>query len=177
MTVPRLLLLIINIIGGASVIGSYILGLKSHTGGTEVLWGGASPAIRPMYAVSMILSALGYFALIYFVLFKLDPVSMSIADKFGYGFFSILFILILGASALWMPLTYVYIGQHVPAIWLAIRVVLLIVGLSSCVMVWALLNLNIGTGSVAYWLAVAGSAYFAFHTTILDALAWPVLFR
>jgi hypothetical protein len=177
MMVPRLLLLIINIIGGVAVIGSYILGLKSHAGGADALWGGVSPGIRPIYGVSMILSALGYFAFIYFILFKLDPANVSISGKLGYSFFSVLFILILGASALWMPLTYVYLGQHAPAVWLAIRVVLLIVGLSSCVMVWALLNLNSGTGGVAYWLAVAGSAYFAFHTTILDALTWPVLFR
>jgi hypothetical protein len=69
MMVPRLVLLIINIIGGAAVTGSYILGLKSHAGGADALWGGVSPGIRPLYGVSMILSALGYFALIYFVLF------------------------------------------------------------------------------------------------------------
>jgi hypothetical protein len=44
-------------------------------------------------------------------------------------------------------------------------------------MLWALLNLKTGGSGVAYWLAIAGSAYFAFHTTILDGLLWPVLFR
>ena len=177
MTVPRLVLLIINIIGGAAVLGSYILGLKTHTGGADVLWGGAPPRMRPAYGFSMILSAIGYFAFIYFILFKLDPANTLIAGKLGYGFFPILLVLILGASALWMPLTYVYIGHSTTLIWIGIRVVLLIVGLSSCALVWALLNLNTGASGLAYWLAIAGSAYFAFHTTVLDALTWPVLFR
>ena len=177
MNVPRLVLLIINIIGGAAVIGSYILGLKTHTGGADVLWGGVPLRIRSAYGVSMILSAVGYFAFIYFILFRLDPASTLIAGKLGYGFLSILFVLILGASALWMPLTYVYIGHSTTLIWIGIRVVLLIVGLSSCTLVWTLFNLNNGASSLAYWLAIAGSAYFAFHTTVLDALTWPVLFR
>jgi hypothetical protein len=177
MNVPRLVLLIINIIGGVGVIGSYILGLKTHTGGADVLWGGASQGIRPAYGVSMILSAVAYFAFAYFILFKLDPANTLIAGKLGYGFLTILFVLILGASALWMPLTYVYVGHSTASIWIGIRVVLLIVGISSCTLVWALFNVNNGTNGLAYWLAIAGSAYFAFHTTVLDALTWPVLFR
>ena len=177
MNFPKLVLLIINIIGGAAVLGSYILGLKTHTGGADVLWGGVPLCIRPAYGVSMILSAVGYLAFAYFTLFKLDSANTLIAGKLGYGFLSILFVLILGASALWMPMTYVYIGHSTASIWIGIRVVLLIVGLSSCTLVWALLNLKNGASGLAYWLAIAGSVYFAFHTTILDALTWPVLFR
>ncbi len=177
MGLTRIVLLIINLLGGLAVLGSYVWGLKTHTGGADVLWGGASPRIRPAYGVSMILSAVSYFAFIFFILFKLDPAVVSVNDKLGYSFFSFLFIIILGASSLWMPLTYAWVGQHLSLIWLAIRAVLLMVGLSSCVLAWALLNLNTGTGGVAYWLAVAGSIYFAFHTTILDALLWPALYR
>jgi hypothetical protein len=39
MSVPRLVLLIINVIGGAAVLGSYILGLKTHAGGANALGG------------------------------------------------------------------------------------------------------------------------------------------
>ena len=177
MNFPKLVLLIINIIGGAAVLGSYILGLKTHAGGADVLWGGVPLRIRPAYGVSMILSAFGYLAFAYFTLFKLDSANTVIAGKLGYGFLSILFVLILGASALWMPLTYVYVGHPTISIWIVIRIVLLIVGLSSCTLVWALLNLKNGASGLAYWLAIAGSAYFAFHTSVLDALTWPVLFR
>ena len=40
MKIEQVVLLIINIFGGAAVIGSYILGLKGQSGGANVLWGG-----------------------------------------------------------------------------------------------------------------------------------------
>jgi hypothetical protein len=177
MNAPRLALLIINIIGGAAVLGSYFISLKTHAGGAEALWGGVPLRIRPAYGVSMILSAIGYLAFAYFTLFKMDAANTLVAGRLGYGFLSFLFVLILVASALWMPLTYVYIGHPSPAIWIGIRIVLLIVGLSSCALVWALLNLGNGASGLAYWSAIVGSAYFAFHTTALDALTWPIYFR
>ena len=132
MNATRLVLLIINIIGGAAVLGSYILGLKTHSGGADVLWGGTPQRIRSPYGVSMILSAVGYLAFAYFIIFRLDPANTSIAGNPGYGILTMLFVLILAASALWMPLTYVYIGHSTAIIWVGIRIVLLIVGISSC---------------------------------------------
>jgi hypothetical protein len=39
-----------------------------------------------------------------------------------------------------------------------------------------LLNLHERSGA-AYWLAVAGGIYFAFHTFVLDAIIWAALFK
>jgi preprotein translocase subunit SecA len=41
----------------------------------------------------------------------------------------------------------------------------------------ALLTLLGRVPGIAYWLAVVGSGYFAFHTAILDAIVWAALFR
>ena len=73
MAAQQVILLVINIIGGAAVIGSYIYGLNASTGGANVLWGGVPENIRPLYGASMVLSALGYFALLYFIFFRLVP--------------------------------------------------------------------------------------------------------
>jgi hypothetical protein len=62
MGTQQIILLIINVIGGAAVIGSYVLGLRGQSGGAHVLWGGVPSSVRPVYGVSMILSALGFFA-------------------------------------------------------------------------------------------------------------------
>jgi hypothetical protein len=70
METQKIILLIINILGGIAVVGSYILGLKGQSAGTNILWGGVPANIRPVYTVSMILSALGYFAFLYFVFFS-----------------------------------------------------------------------------------------------------------
>ena len=177
MATQQIILLVINVVGGIAVIGSYILGLNTQSGGANVLWGGVPSNIRPVYGVSMILSALGYFAFLYFILFKLVPDEVLIGGRFGFSLFYVIFLVILIPSALWMPLSNVYVGNPGTGIWIGIRTVLALVGIASIALVWALLSLQTKVPGVPYWLAVAGSAYFAFHTAILDAVIWAMLFR
>lgn len=176
MATQQIVLLIINVIGGIAVIGSYIYGLNAQSGGSNILWGGVPENIRPIYFVSMILSALGYFAFLYHILFRLSPSEVSIANTFGFSLFFAIFILILLPSALWMPLTNFYVDAPSTGTWIIVRTILALVGIGSIALVWALLSLQVREG-VAYWLAVAGSGYFAFHTAILDAIVWAALFR
>lgn len=176
MATQQIVLLIVNIIGGAAVIGSYIYGFSSQPGGANVLWGGVSESIRPVYFVSMILSAIGYFLFFYYILFRLSPSEVTIANTFGFSLFFAIFILILLPSALWMPLTNLYVGAPSTGTWVIVRIILALVGIGSIALIWALLSLQTREG-VAYWMAVAGSGYFAFHTAILDAIVWAALFR
>ena len=172
----RLILLLINILGGAAVIGSYILGLRGEST-ADVLWGGVSESVRPVYYVSMILSALSYFAFLYFLLVRVDPAKVVISGRFGYSVFYPIFLLILIPSAFWMPLSNLYVNDPGTGTWIAVRVVLALVGLASIALAWALLTLRPNNRGASYWAAVAGSCYFAFHTAILDAILWATLFR
>ena len=70
MVAQQVILLVINIVGGVAVIGSYIFGLNAQSEGANVLWGGVPVGIRPVYTVSMVLSAIGFFAFLYFIFFK-----------------------------------------------------------------------------------------------------------
>jgi hypothetical protein len=173
MGTQQIILLIINILGGAAVILSYIYGLKGQAGGANVLWGNVAANIRPIYTVSMVISALGYFAFIYYILFRIDPAATNV----NYILFYAIFLVILAASAFWMPLTNMFVSNGGTGLWIAVRIVLAIVALGSIALVWALLALRPETRGVAYWLAVAGAGYFAFHTTILDAIVWAALFK
>ena len=177
MGTQQIILLVINVVGGAAVIGSYIFGLNAQAGGANILWGGVPANIRPLYFVSMILSALGYFAFFYFILFRLVPGEVMIAGRFGFSLFYAIFLGILIPSAFWMPLTNVYVGNPSTSVWIGIRTVLALVGIASIALVWALLSLQTKVPGIAYWLAVAGSAYFAFHTAILDAIVWAALYK
>jgi hypothetical protein len=177
MGMQQIILLVIIVIGGAAVIGSYIYGLNVQSGGADVLWGGIPNRTRTIYLVSMILSALGFFAFFYYILFRLVPAEVSVAGVIGFSLFYVVFLAILIPSAIWMPLTNVYVANPTMSTWAGIRVVLAIVGLASIVLVWALLSLQTKIPGVAYWLAVAGSAYFAFHTAVLDAIIWPALYK
>jgi len=177
MGTQQIILLVINIIGGMAVIGSYIFGLNTQAGGANVLWGDVPVNIRPVYGISMILAALGYFAFSYFILLRLVPSEVSIAGRFGFSLFYAIFLVILIPSALWMPLTNLYVANPSAGIWIGIRTVLALVGLASIALVWALLSLQTKVPHISYWLAVAGSAYFAFHTAVLDAIVWAALFK
>jgi hypothetical protein len=177
MATQHIILLVINVIGGAAVIGSYIYGINAQSGGASVLWGGVPEHIRPVYLVSMVLSALGFFAFLYYIFFRLNPSEVSIAGTFSFSLFYFIFLAILIPSALWMPLTNVYVGNPTTANWVTVRIVLAIVGLASIALVWALLSLQDKVPGVSYWLAVVGSGYFAFHTAILDAIVWAELFK
>jgi hypothetical protein len=121
MATQQIILLIINIIGGAAVIGSYVLGLRGQSGGANVLWGGVPVNVRQVYTVSMILSALGYFAFFYYILFRLDPSQTSIAGVSGFTLFYVIFLFILIPSAFWMPLTNIYVGNSGTTIWVLVR--------------------------------------------------------
>jgi hypothetical protein len=173
MGTQQIILLIINILGGAAVMLSYIYGLKGQAGGASVLWGNVSESIRPVYTVSMILSALSYFAFIYYILFRIDPANANI----NYYLFYAIFLVILVVSAFWMPLTNMFVSRGGTGLWIAVRGVLALVGLGSIALLWALLALRPETRGVAYWLAVGGAGYFAFHTAILDGIVWAALFR
>jgi hypothetical protein len=177
MAMPQVILLIINVLGGIAVIGSYVLGLHSQSGGASVLWGNVPQNARTVYAISMVLSALGYFAFIYYLLFRIVPSEVSIAGKFGFSLFYIIFLVMLIASAFWMPLTNLYVGHPGMGVWVGVRVVLALVGLAAIALFCSLLTLHGKTPGVFYWLAVTGAGYFAFHTAILDAIVWAALFR
>jgi hypothetical protein len=177
MRAEHIILLIINVIGGAAVIGSYVIGLRGQSGGANVLWGGVPENIRPVYTVSMILSALGYFALLFYIFFRLDPSQISIAGVTGFTLLYVIFIFMLVPSAFWMPLTNAYVTNPGTGIWVWVRVVLALVGLASIALLWALLTMQGKVPGTAYWLAVVGSGYFAFHTAVLDAVVWAALFK
>jgi len=125
----------------------------------------------------MIISALGYFAFLYYIFFRLDSAETIIAGISGFTLFYVIFLFILIPSAFWMPLTNLYVSNPGTGIWISIRVVLALVGLASIALVWALVTLQGKVPGTAHWLAVAGSGYFAFHTAVLDAIVWAALFK
>jgi hypothetical protein len=176
MTTPQIILLAINVIGGAAVIGSYYFGFNTQPNDTSALWGGVPAGVRPVYGISMVLAAFGYFAFLYFVL-RLNPAQVKIAGTIDYRLFYAVFLIILIPSAIWMPLTNMYIASPVSSAWIGIRTVLILVGLGSIALLGALLSLEPRVSGWTYWLAIAGSGYFAFHTAVLDAIIWPALFK
>jgi hypothetical protein len=171
------LLLLINMIGGAAVLGSYVLGILNHPNAGQVLWGDVPESIRPYYTTNMFLAAIGYFAFIFFILFRLDPVKTRVAGRFGFGLFSVLFAGILIPSALWMPLTFLAVEQSSLVLVWAVRIVLGLVGIASLALFYAILKVEPRQPLWAQRLALVGSIAFCLQTVFLDAIVWVVFFR
>jgi len=170
-------MMIINVLGGTAVIGSYVLGVISHTDAGSALWGGVPQTLRPLYTAGMLTAALGYFAFTGYLLLAVDAKEARIGGRFDFRVFNGLYIGILVPSALWMPLTFMMVQQPSTWLWLMIRVVLTVVGLSSLGLLAALLFLKPKRRRWAYWLAVAGAVGFSIQTAILDALVWTAYFK
>jgi hypothetical protein len=176
MHAKKWLLLLINIVGGTAVLGSYVYGFRSSPDAAGLLWGGVPEGIRPLYTTSMFLAAAGYFAFTTFIL-QLRTAETRVSSQFGFGIFNVLYAAILIPSALWMPLTLLTVEPSALAwLWL-VRIVLAVVGMASLGLLFALLNVKPRRPAWLQRIAVLGSLLFCFQTVILDAIVWVVYFH
>jgi hypothetical protein len=174
---PQILFMIIlNVVGGIAVLASYAHGLLTHPGAGGALWGGVPASLQPLYTVSMLLAAIGYFPFTAFLLLQVDPQQARIGGRLGYGWFNVFYALVLIPSALWLPLTFMLIDRWSPLLWLTIRVVLGLVALGSLALLLGLVTLAPPGGGLLRRLAIAGAVAFCVQTVILDALVWPAYF-
>jgi hypothetical protein len=172
----RLFLLVINLIGGSTVIGSYAWGLASRPDAADILWGGVPDSIRLFYTGGMLLAAAGYFAFTYFILFRIDPEHAKVVGRYGAGIFPCLYLGILVPSALWMPATFWAVDNPSASAIGIVRGILVLAALFSLGLLAALLGTRPRKPAWAHALAVAGAVCFCIQTVILDAGIWGVLF-
>jgi hypothetical protein len=177
MTRVKWLTLLINLLGGTAVIGSYVLGLQAHPGAVDVLWSGVPQGIRPIYTADMFVAAAGYFAFTYFILLRLNPKDTRVYNRFGFGAFNTLYAGILVPSALWMPLTFLAVQQASLALVWAVRLVLALVAVASLGLLFALVTVKPAQPMWAQRLAVIGAMGFCLQTVLLDAIVWSGFFR
>jgi hypothetical protein len=177
MHAKKWLMIVINLIGGIAVLGSYVYGILTHPNAGQILWGGVPQRIRPFYTAGMLLAATGYFAFTYFILFRLNPNHTQVTSRFGFGVFNALYATILIPSALWMPLTFLAIEQFNLALLWTVRMVLVVVGAASVGLFFALLKVKHRQPLWVYQMALVGSVGFCIQTVILDAVLWGAFFR
>lgn len=165
----------LNALGGTAVLGSYAWGMLARPEAMGALWGGVPETLRPVYTVNMLLAAAGYFLFAPYIAFRLQPDSTRIAGRFGYGFFTACFALVLVPSALWLPLTARLIEAPSVWLWWVIRLDLALVGLGALGLLAALVGLG-PEAPRGRRLAVLGLVPFCLQTAVLDGLVWPAYF-
>lgn len=149
---------------------AYGLGEPAFVAG---MWGGVPEAMRPIYTVSMILAALGYFPMTAYMGWRF-PARDSAAARFGYA--NACYASVLFASALWVPLTLALLDAPSTAAWLAVRLALIVAALGSLGILVALLWEPVEAGGWLCKLAIAGCVLFCNQTLVLDALVGPYFF-
>lgn len=170
----KIILLVINLIGGAAVLGSYVLGLRAHPGQVGALWGGVPAWMHPYYTINMFLAAAGYLAVLYLLLFRVDPSARI--GPLPYRTFSLIYLLILIPSSLWMPLTFMVAEAYTPARWLAVVAVLILTGLASIALLASMVMLRPRLPAGLFRLSITGSAFLVLQTAVLDAIVWTLYY-
>jgi hypothetical protein len=168
----RATFLLLNAVGGVAVLGSYVLWLGTPAHDGQALWGTLGSGARTLYTVSMFTASAGYFAFLNDLL-RHELVRLSESQ---YAWLQTIFCLILFPSALWMPLTYLYLGAPSAAAWWAMRATLFVVAGASFALVAFLLGLRDTSAPRAHRAAIVGSLAFAFQTGVLDPFVWPLFF-
>lgn len=172
-----LALIALNVFGGAAVLASYAWGVALSPALRTGLWGGVPESLRGLYTVNMLLAAAGYFPFTFLLAFRSPPDRLRAETGVGHGALLGLYALVLIPSALWLPLTARMIEAPADALWLAIRGVLLLVGIGSLGLLVVLVRIARSRGGALAWAAVAGAVPFFTQTAILDALVWPAFWR
>ena len=166
--------LLINLIGGTTVLASYVYGLSTQVELRGLLWGHVPEIIRPYYTICMILAAIGYF---FFTPYIIKYIFNTKSAPLNPNIISLLYLGITIPSALWMPMTFKMLIDPSISLWITIRIILFIVGLSSTGLILIFLFSNIKKESPTYLMAIAGLIPFLIQTMILDAIIWPYYFK
>jgi hypothetical protein len=170
-------LALLNVAGGLAVLGSYVWGFALAPELRTGLWGGVPESLRGLYTINMLLAAAGYFPFTWLLVFRSPPATLREDAGVSPGAILALYALVLIPSALWLPLTAQMIQAPSAALWIAIRAVLLLVGIGAGCLLVVLLRLARARGGALRWSAVAGALPFFTQTAILDALVWPAYWR
>ena len=166
--------LFIQIVFGTLVPLSYVLGLGENT---DAMWGGVPNNIRPIYTVSMLISAAGFFVFSTYTFLKVFKESFTLPYCLKKWTIHLSYILILIPSALWIPLVNVMLEKPSDLIWFSIRTVLLLVALGTLSLLILILKAKKDKKDLFYSATIFGLIWFLFHTGVLDAIIWPYLFK
>jgi len=167
------LFLFIPLVLGTLVPLSYVLGLGNNA---DAMWGGVPSNIRPLYTISMLISATGFFIFSTYTFLKVFKDKFILPYSLKKWTIHLSYLLILIPSALWIPLVNVMLDKPSTLIWIGIRTVLILVAIGTLILFILITKAEKEKKGLFYYTSVVGLILFLFHTGILDAIIWPILF-
>lgn len=173
---PNLALLLLNVLGGIAVLGSYVAAFSGSSDFKDGLWGGVPESLRSLYTVNMLLAAAGYFPFTWLFVRATTPREFRATTGISYSLLFVLYALVLIPSALWLPMTARMIAAPDAELWFAIRLVLAAVGIGATGLLLLAFGYARKRRDATSWAAAIGTLPFFLQTAILDALVWPAYY-
>tara|TARA_X000000950_G_scaffold288558_1_gene405955 strand:+ start:2738 stop:3268 length:531 start_codon:yes stop_codon:yes gene_type:complete len=167
-------ILFVNTIFGLLLVYSYYFSINKLEK-PQRLWGRIHEKYRPVYTVSMLLAALGYMLMMYFLVVKVKNNNELLREIL------VLQIIVILASMLWMPLATKYIKNKNEdknknkniILKFAIILILFTVAIASIGNFFKVLSINFPQKDInVRFFSVIGAFYLFFHTFALDFLSW-----
>ena len=164
---------LINVVGGIAVLGSYVLCLMMFPEQREALWGGVVGTTRNIVVISMLFSAAGYLAFLYISVFNVSTDLFSEKSLMNGNLILILALTFLLSSTAWMPTSVAFLetsnnlywNLSVASLWVA---AISLIGLFIAVFITDFS----GASNLPKIISVAGLGMITFHCLVFDAIMW-----
>ena len=175
---PQSYFILVNIIGGLAVLGSYAAGLGFFPEYRETLWGGVRGIWKPVLTVSMLLAAGGYLIFCYFALFREGEYFFRVNIFVEIPTITLLTLIFLSSAALWMPTTITYFLTGNSLWWFLTITILWITAISLVVLTGIVSSSNHDSIATIDWIApTVGLSVITAHCLIVDAIIWVFFFH
>lgn len=177
LTNQKISLLAVNIILGAILVYSYYHYITKGGVPINTLWGKVGK-VKNLYLLSMILSFLGYAALLIFVVLKTPNTKINGAMISNL---MVIQVIIITISMIWLPMTLLYLKErsNKQLTMFAVLVTLFIVALASAKQFLIVKNITPENNQCARTmktLGVLGAGIIFVHTFFLDFIGWNIGF-
>ena len=171
----KLLFVLINVVGGIAVLGSYAYGFVAYPDAVAALWGDVPEGLIGVYTGNMFLAATGYLLVFAYLLSQVPTDTRTGNGGLLFERLNMLYGAVLFCSALWMPLSFALLDAPNQDLWWCIRAVLLTTGIAAIVIGLQVHRHAVQRGRL-FKVALAGYLFFCLQTAVLDALIWPAFF-
>lgn len=151
---------------GAILLLTYYNFIHSGIDNAELLWGRIKDNLRKMYYVSMLITAISFILILYY-LFLTNSLDYNNSLQI---LMTICAIIIL--SMFWMPISLKYLIVKLDKYKILITAILFFVALASLLLAIELYKINEKKYKTQKNIAFAAAIYFFFHTFVLDTIVW-----
>ena len=170
-----LVFFLVNLVGGITVLGSYVVGLYLYPDFRNALWGGVTGSWKILFTVSMFFATAGYLIFCY---------SMTISDAadkssfLGRHTFSIFAAFFLISASVWMPTTLKHLASNDNLWWILSVISLWITAASLCFLAVIFgLSRSEGMGTLQFSLTLMGIIWITIHCFVFDTIIWVSKFH